>query len=59
MRAYTHLAPFGGVNENTNGLPREYCPKHQGIVQYSDGYIEKAVDIEQPPAQVFAVADSL
>jgi len=45
MRAYTHLAPFGGVNENTNGLPREYCPKHQGIVQYSDGYIEKAVDI--------------
>lgn len=59
MRAYTHLAPFGGVNENTNGLPREYCPKHQGIVQYSDGYIEKAVDIEQPLAQVFAVADSL
>ena len=32
-----------GTNENTNGLLREYCPKHQNIAQYSDEYIEKAV----------------
>ena len=32
-----------GTNENTNGLLREYCPKHQDIAQYSDEYIEKAV----------------
>ena len=32
-----------GTNENTNGLLREYCPKHHDIAQYSDEYIEKAV----------------
>ena len=32
-----------GTNENTNGLLRKYCPKHQDIAQYSDEYIEKAV----------------
>ena len=32
-----------GTNENTNGLLREYFPKHQDIAQYSDDYIEKAV----------------
>ena len=32
-----------GTNENTNGLLREYFPKHQDIAQYPDDYIEKAV----------------
>lgn len=32
-----------GTNENTNGLLREYFPKHQDIAQYPDEYIEKAV----------------
>ena len=32
-----------GTNENTNGLLREYFPKHQDIAQYSDDYLEKAV----------------
>ena len=32
-----------GTNENTNGLLREYFPKHQDIAQYLDDYIEKAV----------------
>uniref|UniRef100_UPI000661730B IS30 family transposase n=2 Tax=Cardiobacterium hominis TaxID=2718 RepID=UPI000661730B len=32
-----------GTNENTNGLLREFFPKHQDIAQYSDEYIEKCV----------------
>ena len=32
-----------GTNENTNGLLREYFPKHQDIAQYPDDYLEKAV----------------
>ena len=32
-----------GTNENTNGLLREFFPKHQDIAQYSDDYLEKAV----------------
>ena len=32
-----------GTNENTDGLLREYFPKHQDIAQYPDDYIEKAV----------------
>ena len=32
-----------GTNENTNGLLREFFPKHQDIAQYPDDYIEKAV----------------
>ena len=32
-----------GTNENTNGLLREFFPRHQDIAQYSDEYIEKCV----------------
>ena len=32
-----------GTNENTNGLLREYFPKHQDIAPYPDDYLEKAV----------------
>ena len=32
-----------GTNENTNGLLREYFPKHQDIAQYPDEYIERVV----------------
>ena len=39
------LAPLGFVLFliYTNGLLREYFPKHQDIAQYPDDYLEKAV----------------
>jgi len=49
-----------GTNENTNGLLREYFPKHQNIAQYPDEYIEKAVlALNNRPRKMFAVEDTL